>query len=199
MIRQFTVLCKLNQISFSDRQWFEWEAGRWMPVDHPCPFCSAKGCLHPFAHYERYLVEWEGQHPVSHLITVKRFLCDSCGHTHAGLPSCLVPYKSYSLRFILRVLRAYFLRPLSIEHICQHYGISVSTLYRWLVLFRQQKALWLGALEDAASLAAEFLDGLTGAILHDFFEAFRFSFLERIPRTDQEPPWEQSMDSGPFT
>ena len=36
-----------------------------LPPDHPCPHCQAKGCLEPFAHYERYLVEWDGTAPVS--------------------------------------------------------------------------------------------------------------------------------------
>lgn len=193
MIRLFSVLCKLNQIRFSDRQWFEWESGKMLPPDHPCPLCQAKSCLEPFSHYERYLVEWNGTAQVCHSITVPRYICRSCGHTHAGHPSCLVPYRSYSLRFILIVLRDYFIRVSSVEQLCRKYEVSVSTLYRWIGLFCSQKALWLGILKDAALCCCGFLEGITGAFLRDFHQSFRFSFLEGFHCTDVEPP----SGSGP--
>ncbi len=59
MIRPFTVFCKLNQMSFSDRQWLEKEAGSLSHTDGACPVCHAKACMSPFASYTRYLVEWE--------------------------------------------------------------------------------------------------------------------------------------------
>ena len=108
MIRPFTIFCKLNQISFSDRQWFEQEAGSLSHTDGVCPVCHAKACLSPFASYTRYLVEWKEDFPVTYEVTVQRYRCSSCGHTHAQLPSPLVPYSSYSLRFILLVLRDYY-------------------------------------------------------------------------------------------
>ena len=101
MIRLFYVFGKLNQVRFSDRQWFEWESGKMMPWEQACPVCGAKGCMDTFDDYERYLVSWEDGGAVSRIITVERRQCASCGHTHAVLPSCLIPYKSYSLRFIL--------------------------------------------------------------------------------------------------
>lgn len=199
MIRLFSVLCKLNQIRFSDRQWFEWESGKMLPPDHPCPHCQAKGCLEPFAHYERYLVEWDGTAPVCHDITVPRYVCQSCGRTHAGLPSCLVPYRSYALRFILIVLRDYFIRVSSVEQLCRKYAVSTSTLYRWIRLFQCQKALWLGVLEDGALCAGGFLAGLDGAFLQDFYQSFHFSFLESFHRTDMEPPSRNGVRMGGIT
>ena len=130
MIRPFTVFCKLNQISFSDRQWFEQEAESLNHTDGICPVCHANACLSPFASYTRYLVEWKDGLPATHEVTVQRYLCSSCGHTHALLSSALVPYSSYSLRFILLVLRDYFLRKACVQKICERAGISVSTLYR---------------------------------------------------------------------
>ena len=188
MIRLFHVLCKLNQVRFSDRQWFEWESGKMMPWDQSCPACGAKGCMEAFGHYERYLVGWGDGGAASQTITVERYRCTSCGHTHAILPSCLAPYKSYSLRFILTVLRSYFLHVRPVEKLCEGYGISISTLYRWLKLFKLQKALFLGALEDAARDAVSFLGCLDGPFLRDFYHSFRFSFLEVFPRRDKNPP-----------
>ena len=185
MIRLFYVFCKLNQVKFSDRQWFEWESGKMKPWTQPCPVCGAKGCMDVSGHYERYLVSWEDGGAVSRIITVERRQCASCGHTHAVLPSCLIPYKSYSLRFILIVLRGYFLRACPVEQLCGRYGISISTLYRWIKLFKRHKALFLGVLEDARMSCLSFLEGV---FLKDFYQTLRFSFLEAFPSRDKNLP-----------
>lgn len=139
-----------------------------------------------FDHYERYLVSWEDGGTVSRIITVERRQCASCGHTHAVLPSCLIPYKSYSLRFILIVLQNYFLRVCTVEQLCERYGISISTLYRWLRLFKRQKAIFLGVLEGAGMSCLSFLEGLEGGFLKDFYQTLRFSFLEVLPGRDKD-------------
>lgn len=172
-----------------------------MPLDpdQPCPYCSAKGTLRLFGHYDRYLVEWDGQAQKCSTVSVPRHICSSCGHTHALLPSCLVPYKSYSLRFLLIVLRAYFVRTGSVERLCEYYGITISMLYRWLDLFKQQKALWLGVLEDMSVQPAAFLDSLNGMMLKDFFLTFRFSCMESFHVTDPEMPSRQHPGRGSIT
>ena len=180
MIRPFTVFCKLNKISFSDRQWFEQEAGSLSHTDGVCPVCHAKACLSPFASYTRYLVEWAGGGPATHAVTVQRYQCSSCGHTHALLSSALVPYSSYSLRFILIVLRTYFLHRACVAAVCEQAGISVSTLYRWKAMFLAHKALWLGVLESLEASAEAFLDGMDGTLLQGFCHKFLFSFLQRL-------------------
>ena len=188
MIRPFTVFCKLNQISLSDRQWFEQEAESLSHTDGICPVCHAKACLSPFASYKRYLVEWKKDFPVTYEVTVQRYQCSSCGHTHALLPSPLVPYSSYSLRFILLVLRDYFLHRACVQKICEHAGISVSTFYRWKALFLAHKALWLGMLEDLKASAEAFLDGMDGILLQGFCRKFLFSFLQRLRGASPDPP-----------
>lgn len=180
MIRLFSLFCKLNDIKFSDKKWFE-TALKYAPqAGQQCPYCCAKGCLRAFGHYNRYLVEWDGHRQITGILSVPRFICDFCGHTHAILPSCIVPYRSYSLRFLFVVLRSYFTRSCSVEQICGRYGITVSMLYRWLHLFLQQKELWLGVLENMAASPAVFIDSMVGSLLRDFFLAFRFSFLESM-------------------
>lgn len=182
MIRPFTVFCKLNQISFSDRQWVEQDAGSLSHTDGACPVCHARACLSPFASYTRCLVEWTGAVPATYEVTVQRYQCSSCGHTHALLSSALVPYSSYSLRFILAVLRACFLRRACVREICEQAGVSVSTLYRWKALFLTHKALWLGVLENPEASGGSFLDGMDGILLQGFCQKFLFSFLQR-PRS----------------
>ena len=188
MIRLFSVLCKLNHLKFSDRKWFEGAVSAPLSPGQSCPCCSARGCLRPFGHYDRYLVEWDGQGQISTTVTVPRYRCGSCGHTHAVLPSCIIPCKSYSLRFVLIVLRSYYVRSCSVEKICGHYGITISMFYRWLHLFQQQKELWLGILENMSARAVSFIDSMDGVLLRDFFRAFRFSYLEAVHGTDQGPP-----------
>lgn len=199
MIRLFSVLCKLNDIKFPDRKWFEDVVGAPLSPDQPCPYCSARGCLRFFGHYNRYLVEWDGREQKSNTVAVPRYICDSCGHTHAILPSCIIPYKSYSLRFLLIVLRAYFIRSCSVERICDYYGITISMLYRWMHLFQQQKALWLGVLENISVLAVPFIDSMNGIFLKDFFLAFCFSYLESLHGTDPEMLSRQSHHPGSIT
>lgn len=145
MIRLFTVFCKLNKISFSDKQWLEKDLDGFRPdSSSACPFCGAKGCQEEFAHYDRYLIELQKGEPVTHRVEISRYRCSSCGHTHALLSSGLVPYRSYSLRFILYFLRCYFLRSKTVALLCEAAGISPATLYEWKKLFLRQKALWLG-------------------------------------------------------
>lgn len=153
-----------------------------------CPHCGAKGCLSGFAHYNRYLVEMQENHPVVHEIQVKRYRCSSCGHTHSLLSSCLVPYRSYSLRFLLRVLRCYFLHTGTVEQICRHFGISPSTFYRLKQLFEQQKELWLGVLCELETPSIQFLSNLDTDMLRDFQKSFRISFLECFHIRDREMP-----------
>ena len=188
MIRPFTVFCKLNQISFSDRQWLEKEAGSLSHTDGVCPVCHAKASLSPFGSYTRYLVEWKDSLPATHEVTVQRYLCSSCGHTHSLLSSALVPYSSYSLRFILLVLRAHFVGGSCVQKICERAGISVSTLYRWKALFLTHKALWMGVLEDMGRSAGTFMDSMDGAFLQEFINKFRFSFLQRRRGISPDPP-----------
>ena len=58
--------------------------------------------------------------PVCHQVTVRRFRCSSCSHTHALFLRVLVPYSSYSLRFILLVPRNFFLGRACIQSIYKH-------------------------------------------------------------------------------
>lgn len=189
MIRPFTIFCKLNQIAFSDLHWFCQEGHALNRTDGSCPACHARMSMGPFAPYRRYLVELENGQPVTHTVTVQRYRCGSSGHTHALLPSMLVPYSSYSLRFILGVLRAYFLRTDTVTGICGQAGIAVSTLYRWKRLFLTHKQLWFGVLEAACQGSLRFLGQLDGDILKNHYHTFHVSFLQSFRRTVREQPF----------
>ena len=186
MIRIFTVFSLLYKIPLTDRQWLERDSAGLREGGEVCPYCSAKGCLREFGHYGRYLIELESGEPSVHPVEIKRYRCTSCRHTHALLSSCLVPYRSYSLRFILTVLYSYFRKQKTVEEICSRFCIQPSTLYAWKKLFMRQKEAWLGVLNSLYRSGISFVEEFTGKDLLEFYERFRFSFLERIPGTDRE-------------
>jgi len=183
MIRVFELLCKLKFINLSAKDLFLQSMAEFHPHEYKCPFCSAE---HPdwkkHAVYERYLISFENGRTVSCQITIVRYRCSSCGHTHAILPELIIPYQSYSLLFILAVMRDYFISSLTVEDICAKYDISVSTLYSWKGLFLRHKKIWLGLLDDVCTSSLQFLDSLfIGSLLHtlkEFFLTAGVSFLQ---------------------
>lgn len=154
----------------------------------PCPYCGAK---HPqwsaFASYKRYLISFEKGIPVTYQIKISRIICSSCRHTHAILPEIIIPYGSYSLIFILTVLRDYYLTHMTIQELCDKYLIAASTLYAWKRLFLIHKKLWLGILEDAITEPLTFLSSLpslaTSDDLNTFFHHHAQSFLQWVSKT----------------
>lgn len=153
------------------------------PDDQICPSCGAE---HPswkkHGVYLRNLIMFEDGHAAAHLITITRFRCSSCGHTHAILPSFLIPFQSYSFLFIISVMYDYFHKTITIDQICTKYGISASTLYTWKALFLQHKKIWLGLLEDAYTSSLEFINSFTSGSfwqgLKEFLNIAGQSFLQ---------------------
>lgn len=182
MIRVFELFCKLNVINLSAEDLFLQSMAKVHLHDHKCPFCSAE---HPdwkkHAVYERYLISFESGRNISYLITIVRYKCSSCGHTHAILPEFVIPYQSYSLLFILSVMRNYYIGSLTVADICEKYDIAVSTLYSWKELFLRHKKVWLGLLDDACTSSLQFLDCLFInhlRTLKEFFIMAGVSFLQ---------------------
>lgn len=97
-----------------------------------CPSCGApKETFHKDGHYERDFICYEAGTPVYHRITIYCVECSSCGHSHALEPSVIVPYSSFSLTFLMNIIYAKLTkRFLTVEQLCDHFGISVSTYYR---------------------------------------------------------------------
>lgn len=193
MIRAFTIFCKLNFIELSAQEMFteamlDFSKEKLSKLVFPCPFCGAK---HPhwseFASYERDLISFEKGLPVTYTITVTRIICSSCGHTHAVLPEIIIPYGSYSLIFILTVLRDYYLSHMTIKALCDKYMIATSTLYAWKRLFLIHKKLWLGILVDAITKPLTFLSSLPSLTTSDdlaaFFQNHGQSFLQGVSKT----------------
>jgi len=194
MIRLFRVFCKLNFKTLSAKDLFLYSmkgfsSDKLIFLKLTCPHCGAK---HPawscHDSYKRYLISYENEITTTHIIDITRILCSSCKHTHAILPEIIVPYGSYSLTFILSVLKDYFSK-MTVKTLCEKYQISVSLLYDWKRLFLMHKKLWLGILENIYQNSIIFLSSIpnfdTSNDLSIFFLINSHSFLQSIRKTAQ--------------
>ena len=193
MIRVFTIFCKLNLKKLSAEDMYlaaiqEFSMDKLSSLILPCPICGAKHPLWTYhASYERYLISFENGSTIAYRIIITRLRCSSCKHTHAILPEIIIPYGSYSIIFILSVLRDYYLSHMTIQTLCDKYQISSSTFYAWKHLLLIHKKLWLGLLQDISQNSLDFLS-LFSSInisfdLELFFKSHGQSFLQGVSKT----------------
>lgn len=167
------------------------------PELQTCPFCGAEGSCSIHAYYSRSLVDFISGKKVRHSLCIMRLVC-TCGHTHAILPDSIIPYSTYGLFFILRVLAEYFLHLSSIEGLCGRFQITQNQLRKWLKLFHAQKEEWLGVLASAETSGSSFLKALFRRPAYsDFASAFVRRFAVSFLQSHKNPaPYCQQV-SGP--
>ena len=158
----------------------------------PCPKCKSKGHLSSHGKYDHQLVDYYGNQIQEGSVEICMAFCSSCGNTYSILPDLFVPHKSYSILYIMLVLRACMLRTVSVEAVCERYSVSVSTYYRWKATYRSHKSLNIGKIEkyffekdphltDSYNIC--FTD-----FLYDFFSQFGFSFLQYSKAAESHSP-----------
>lgn len=145
------------------------------PKKETCPSCGVKGQCRIYASYERYIVDLANGKVVSERIRIIRVLC-TCGHTHAILPDFIIPYRQYSLPFILYILRIWFSRSMTAGNIEDTYGVSYKVLVRWKDLYGKHKDLWLGAVKSGQTSSLDFIRGL---LARDPFSDFTAGFYQK--------------------
>lgn len=180
MIRVKTIFGKMFSLKTSDRQLFSLAIQAFSPSSEVCPHCGSIGRCEFHDSYTRWLISIESGRRTDGLVSIPRVICASCGRTHAILPDVLIPYGSYSLRFILVILNAYLARTSTVHAFCASWGIAVSTLYTWIHLFENQASLWLGALREVRCLKDSALHAICSqdSLPSSFFQRFGFSFLQ---------------------
>lgn len=178
MIRKNSLFCKLIRIKSSSKTLFDTFMAGFQAEREVCPACGASHSCSVHASYERNLIDFVSGSPVYSTVTVTRVLCSGCGHTHAVLPDLVIPYSTYGLFFILRVIAEYFLHFSSVEALCLRFGISHAMLYRWLSLFREHKSLWLGVLASAEITPLSFMKDICSREYSAF--ASRFTCLASV-------------------
>lgn len=138
-----------------------------------CPCCGNKGSCKIHAYYKRWITDFIGGRKVQLRIRVLRVICENCGHTHAILPDAIIPYDSYSLLFILRVLAARFFLHHTIELLCERFQITQNQFYKWMNLWHTHKEVWLGMLPSAETSDIAFIRSIASENrLSDFTAAF---------------------------
>ena len=173
MIRKNSLFCKLIRIKTSSKFIFDSFMDTYRHQPELCPICKSRGNCRIHAYYNRSVIDFIYGRKVKSSLCVQRLVCGSCGHTHAVLPDVLIPYASYSLMFILRVLGEFFLGTTSIEALCEKFSITSMQFYKWLRLWKQHKQSWLGILSDMETSDRRFLKSLAVmAAYSDFSTAF---------------------------
>jgi hypothetical protein len=131
------------------------------------------------------MITFESGFNTCHTVSITRVFCNSCSHTHAILPDHLIPFGSYTLSFILTVLRAYFIGTKTITNLCDFFQISISKLYDWIRLFKEQKHIWLGVLNDAVISEVKFIDDILycSKSVSSFYQITETSFMQNFKTT----------------
>ena len=145
-----------------------------------CPVCKRRGDFKRIHPYCRYMITIADDSRKDVLVEVPRIQCPSCNHTHALLPDNLIPFGSYTIHFVLKVLSEYLKRSVPVAVLCENYGISISTLYSWKKLLTYHHSILLGIMHAMESLCEEILSDITDydSLPEAFFSTFGFSFLQ---------------------
>jgi hypothetical protein len=185
MIRVFNAFGKSFFHTNSDLMIFNKFMNTFQVDKTTCSHCGAKFNCTLFSSYSRNMITFESGLNTCHTISITRVICNSCDHTHAILPDHLIPFGSFSLSFVLKTLRAYFLGSKTIVDLCDYFQISISTLYGWIKLFKEQKLIWLGILNDAQISPLKFIDNLSSSqnSVSSFYQITKTSFLENFKTT----------------
>ncbi len=91
--------------------------------------------------YSRDMISIHNSHRVTNEIEIFRFRYkdDPSFQTHSLSSDILIPFGSYTIRFVLHVLYIYYKHSLSVSDLCSYFAISPSTLYDWKRLFGSHK------------------------------------------------------------
>ena len=141
--------------------------------DEVCPSCGCRGGCSPHGSYRRWLTDFEDGKVISRRITIPRVIC-TCGATHAILPDPIIPYKQYSLFFILLVLALHLGHLMTLEKICEKYMITPGMLYRWLEIYSDHRREWQGLLK---SISTDLKHSLLELARKDPFSTFAVTFV----------------------
>ena len=181
MIRLNALDCKLKNTILSVRSLFRQSLEQAPLFLLICPFCGAKGTCKKRGSYERSLVTFPDGKPEVLRLRIPRVQC-TCGKSHALLPDFIVPYLSYSLPMILRILSDYLKKRLTIRGICEKYLVTPPLIYRFKKLFLLHKKQWLGIVRDMDISTQDFMEGLLTNSYARFQNAFlrltTYSFLQ---------------------
>lgn len=177
MIRKNLLLCKIFHIKTSSKSLFDSYMDRFQTQLETCPICGSTGNCHIHDYYDLSIIDFRAGKQDKSDLCVMQIFCDSCEHANAILPDVIIPYCSYSLLFILRLLGQYFAGRFTIEQLCERYALSQNQFYKWLALWKSHKQEWLGILTDQEVSDLSFLKRI---VLMDSASSFSMGFVLRF-------------------
>lgn len=191
MIRAFLILLKDKSLfSLSDTRLLSLLTREALSSPGPCPSC---GCRSPFYHrmapYSRQMITVRNGSRMEADIRIPRLRCSCCGVSHAVLPEVLIPFGSYTVRFVLTVLYEYLHRSCRVADLCDRWQISISTLYSWMRLFTTHFSICSGIMHRIRCVCNSALQRVScdPSFLEEFYNTFRFSFLQLRRRASRSP------------
>lgn len=189
MIREKALLHKLKNES-PDINLFHQARNGFRPSKTRCPYCgSCLGGRTSIRSYPRMMITVVDGKRVEEEVQIPLYQCPSCGHSHALLPDVLIPFGSYTLRFILTVLKAYLERTCTVRELCARWQIAVSTLYGWIHCFAAHFSIWRSILFRISWVTKQALKQVEGedSFPSAFFSQFGFSFLQMRSASHSAP------------
>lgn len=190
MIINRSIFGKLNRITLSDYELLKASETAFDPGTCQCPHCKAKGRMRPITPYARKMIS-EDRYPEGHppVVIIRRYECGLCGHSHALLGDVLIPYSSFTITYVLKVLYGYLTRPGRVDDYCLSIDISITTLYSWIHAFISHYNFWCKAVDRIVSLCASALDNICSSdgFLNDFISRFPFPFMSRKTNLSRPP------------
>ena len=182
MIRKFLISFKLYQLNkYSDQELLERAAADSGLSSYACPSCGNRNHFRRINPYARQMITIKDSKRVIIPVFIPRVQCSVCSHSHSCLPDNLIPFSSYTLRFILTVLSEYLKRSeTTVNLLCDKWQIAVSTLYTWIRLFSEHFSLWKKSVDRIIPLSEKALMQVydTERFPAFFFEYTGFSFLQ---------------------
>ena len=166
------------------------------PELETCPICGAAGQCRIHAYYGRDIIDFRNGNQVRDNLCILRVYCDSCDHSHAILPDLIIPFSSYGLFFILRVLGEFFASLHPLEKLWEIYGISRKQFYKWLALWNAHKQDWLGILEDSQTSRLSFMRQLISQQDYSLFsQSFSLTMSYSFLQSHQNPRLKKPKDA----
>ena len=97
-----------------------------------CPCCHAKNKLIKYGTYERNISILVDNEVENYRISIQRVICTSCNHTHALLPSFIVPYKIMALFSIAEIVQKASIS--SAYKLAETINLSVQMIYIYMAI-----------------------------------------------------------------
>lgn len=154
-----------------------------------CPKCQCIGQFYQHGSYVRFLfviiqlVNFISKDRIR--LTVYRIKCKNCGKTHAILDRNIIPYRAYSLPFVLKVLKRFFIDNKKSEEVYTEFDISDYVFKMFLSYYSREQIDLKSYFKNGALTEKESFIKLiamdVSAFLKSFFDCTHRYFFFFLP------------------